>query len=229
MKTIGLLGGTGWVSTVEYYRILNEETNKRLGGSEFAKCILNSLNYGDIGRHAKTNDFEKIYPLILEGVNKLVMSDVSCILLCANTLHMFADRLSDVIEVPIIHIADAVTKEIKNNGIKKVGLLGTKPTMEMDFYKNKLNKSGIDVVIPEADERQYIQDTILNELLKDIFTQETRTRFLNIIENLKLQSVEGIILGCTEIPLLIKQEDTDIKLFDTLYLHAKAAVDFALE
>ncbi|MCX6164674.1 MAG: amino acid racemase [Ignavibacteriae bacterium] len=229
MKTIGLLGGTGWVSTVEYYRILNEETNRRLGGSEFAKCILNSLNYGDIDRHAKTNDFEKIYPLILEGVKKLVMSDVSCILLCANTLHMFADRLSEVIEVPIIHIADAVTKEIKNYGIRKVGLLGTKPTMEMDFYKNNLNKANIEVLIPEAGERQYIHDTIINELLKEIFREETKIKFLNIIENLRVQGVEGIILGCTEIPLLIKQEDTDIKLFDTLFLHAKAAVDFALE
>jgi aspartate racemase len=229
MKTIGLIGGTGWVSSIEYYRIINEETNKRLGGSEFAKCILYSLNFGDIDRHAKSGNYEKIYPLILEGVNKLVLSDVGCILLCANTLHMFADRLSEITNIPIIHIADAVTNEIKNNNIGKVGLLGTKPTMEMDFYKNKLNKSNIDVLIPDAEERQYIQDTILNELLKDIFREETKKRFLNIIDNLISKGAEGIILGCTEIPLLIKQKDTEIKLFDTLSIHAKTAVDFALK
>jgi aspartate racemase len=229
MKTIGLIGGTGWVSSVEYYRILNEETNKRLGGSEFSKCILYSLNFGDIDRHAKSGNYEKIYPIILEGVNKLISSEVDCILLCANTLHMFVDRLLEITNIPIIHIADAVTNEIKNNNIGKVGLLGTKPTMEMDFYKNKLNKANINVLIPEAEERQYIQDTILNELLKDIFREETKKRFLNIIDNLIAKGAEGIILGCTEIPLLIKKEDTKIKLFDTLFIHAKTAVEFALK
>lgn len=228
MKTIGLIGGTGWVSSVEYYRIINEETNKRLGGSEFAKCILYSLNFGDIDKFAKTGEYEKIYPLILEGVKKLELSEVDCILLCANTLHMFVDKLKNVTNIPIIHIAEAVTNEIKNNDILKVGLLGTKPTMEMDFYKSKLNEANIEVLIPDSNEREFIQNTILNELLKDIFTKEARNKFLKIIENLKLKGVEGIILGCTEIPLLIKKEDTDIKLFDTLFIHAKTAVDFAL-
>lgn len=228
MKTIGLIGGTGWVSSIEYYRILNEETNKRLGGSEFAKCILYSLNYGDIDKHAKKGDYDSIYPLVLEGVKKLVLLKVDCILLCANTLHMFVGRLSAVTDIPIIHIADAVTWEIKKNNIGKVGLLGTKPTMEMDFYKSKLNEAGIEVLIPDDGERQYIQETILNELLKEIFTPEAKNKFLKIIENLKARGAEGIILGCTEIPLLVKQENTDTKLFDTLYIHAKTAVDFSL-
>ena len=229
MKTIGLIGGTGWVSTVEYYRIINEETNKRLGGLEAAKCILYSLNYGEIDSFNKKNDSEGIFLLLSNAAEKLIAAGADCILLCANTMHQYASRLELKIDVPLIHIAQATGEAIKNRGLNKVGLLGTKQTMEMDFYKSKLNEKEIEVIIPEKIDRDFIQNTISNELLKNMFLDESRTRFQKIMEKLKTNGAEGIILGCTEIPLLIKQEHSALPLFNTLEIHSIAAVDFALK
>lgn len=229
MKTIGLIGGTGWVSTVEYYRIINEETNKRLGGLEAAKCILYSLNYGEIDSFNKKNDSEGIFLLLSNAAEKLIAAGADCILLCANTMHQYASRLELKIDVPLIHIAQATGEAIKNRGLNKVGLLGTKQTMEMDFYKSKLNEKEIEVIIPEKIDRDFIQNTISNELLKNMFLDESRTRFQKIMEKLKNNGAEGIILGCTEIPLLIKQEHSALPLFNTLEIHSIAAVDFALK
>lgn len=228
MKTIGLVGGTGWVSTVEYYKIINEEVNRRLGGLQFARCILYSLNYGDINKFNRLNDKTGILRLVSDASNKLVLSGVDCLVLCANTFHQFVDALEKEIPIPIIHIADATSFEIKKHGLNKVGLLGTKQTMEMDFYKKKLNANGIEVVVPSDNDREFIQYTIENELIKSIFGNESKERFLQFIDGLVNQGAQGIILGCTEIPLLINQADTGIKLFNTLEIHAKAAVDFAL-
>jgi len=229
LKTIGLIGGTGWVSTVEYYRIINEETNKRLGGLEAAKCILYSLNYGEIDSFNKKNDSEGIFLLLSNAAEKLIAAGADCILLCANTMHQYASRLELKIDVPLIHIAQATGEAIKNRGLNKVGLLGTKQTMEMDFYKSKLNEKEIEVIIPEKIDRDFIQNTISNELLKNMFLDESRTRFQKIMEKLKTNGAEGIILGCTEIPLLIKQEHSALPLFNTLEIHSIAAVDFALK
>ena len=228
MKTIGLVGGTGWVSTVEYYRIINEEINKRLGGMEFAKCVLFSLNYGEIDSFNKKNDSEGIFSLISDAADKLIVAGADCILLCANTMHQYASQLERKIDVPLIHIAQATGKAIKSRGLSKIGLLGTKQTMEMEFYKLKLEEENINVIVPEKDDRDFIQQTISNELLKNIFIEESRIRFRRIIEKLKEEGANGVILGCTEIPLLIRQQHSALPLFNTLEIHSLAAVDFAL-
>ncbi len=228
MKTIGLIGGTGWVSTVEYYKIINEEINKRLGGLEASKCILLSLNYGEVDSFNKKNNSEGVFSLISNAADKLIAAGVDCILLCANTMHQYASRLEMKINVPLIHIAQATGVAIKNRGLNNVGLLGTKQTMEMDFYKSKLNEANINVLTPESEDRNFIQKTISEELLKNIFIEESRARFRKIMAQLQLEGAEGIILGCTEIPLLIKQEHSALPLFNTLEIHSMAAVDFAL-
>ena len=228
MKTIGLVGGTGWISTVEYYRIINEETNRRLGGLEFARCALYSVNFGDIQRFNEKHETEGIFSLMLSGAKKLETVGVDCILLCANTMHMHADRVAKGISVPLIHIAEATAAQIKTKNIKKVGLLGTRPTMELDFYSKKLAEAGITTLVPEKEERVFIQRTIDSELLKGIFVAESKKRFLEIIHKLQSQGAEGVVLGCTEIPLLIKQDDIDFPLFNTTVIHSLAAVDFAL-
>ncbi len=228
MKTIGLVGGTGWISTVEYYRIINEEINKRLGGMDFAKCILFSLNYGEIDSLNKKNDSAGIYSLVSDAAIKVINAGADCVLLCANTFHQFADQLEQEINIPLIHVAHATAKRINKQGLKKVGLLGTKQTMEMDFYKSKLKENNIDIIIPRQDDRDFIQRTISNELLKSIFIEKSREQFKMIIAKMQVEGAEGIILGCTEIPLLIKQSDSPLPLFNTLEIHSLAAVDFAL-
>ena len=228
MKTIGLIGGTGWVSTIEYYRIINQEINKRLGGLEAARCILFSLNYGEVDEFNKNNNPEGIFSLLDNAAEKLIAAGADCLLLCANTMHQFASRLEKQIDIPLIHIAKATGEEIKKRGIGKIGLLGTKQTMEMDFYKLKLNEADITVLTPGKEERDFIQKTISEELLKNIFLDESRERFKTIMDQLHKEGAGGIVLGYTEIPLLIKQEHSALPLFNTLEIHSMAAVDYAL-
>jgi aspartate racemase len=228
MKLVGLIGGTGWVSTVEYYRIMNEEVNRRLGGLQSARCVLYSFNYAVIDELNEAYDSEGQFSLMLDAATKLTSIGAEGLVLCANTLHQFADRLEKNISVPLIHIATATAKEIKKQHLSRVGLLGTKYTMEMDFYKKRLNEEGIEVLIPYADERKFIHSTTIHELLKGVFREESKARFLQIMNRLHSQGAEGIILGCTEFPLLVKQEDTELPLFNTLVIHSLAAVDFAL-
>jgi len=229
MKTIGLIGGTGWPSTLEYYRIINEETNKRLGGLNSARCILNSFNYEYINQCNLREDHEGVYKFILDAAVRLKTAGADFIVICANTMHQYVERLDEEIKLPIVHIADATAAEIKKQGLTTIGLLGTKFTMEMDFYTKRLSDAGIKSIVPEKQERLFIHNAIMNELLKEIFKPKTKKKFLEIISNLWQKGAEGIVLGCTEIPLLIKQEDTRLPVFNTLQLHAKAAVDFALE
>jgi aspartate racemase len=228
MKTIGLVGGTGWISTAEYYRIINEEINRRLGGMKFARCILYSLDYGEIDELHKRKNTDGVRSLLLDASKKLVSVGADCVLLCANTMHMHAEKVQEAIPVPLIHIAAATARQIKTRNLKTVGLLGTKMTMEQDFYKKRLNQEGIAVLVPEQEERNFIHQTIDSELLKGVFLRESKERFLEIIRRLQSQGAEGIVLGCTEIPLLIKQEDLDFPLFNTTIIHSLAAVDFAL-
>ena len=229
MKTIGLVGGTGWVSTVEYYRIINEEVNRRLGGLQFARCVLYSVNYGDIAAFNKVKDYDSVGNLIAEAAAKVETAGADCIVLCANTLHRFTEIVERKISVPIIHIAEAAGKEMIKQGFTKIGLLGTKQTMELDFYKKKLAAMGIESLIPGEPDRDFIQQTIEKELLKSIINEESKNRFKSIIRGLTENGAKAIVLGCTEIPLLIKQPDIDIPLIDTLDIHAKAVVDFALQ
>ncbi|MCK7527134.1 MAG: amino acid racemase [Ignavibacteriales bacterium] len=204
MKTIGLIGGTGWVSTIEYYRTINLEINKRLGGHNAARCILYSFNYADINECNLREDHAGVYKLVLDAAIKLKKASADFIVLCANTLHQYADELQEKIELPIVHIADATAAEIKSSVSQKSDCSETKFTMEMDFYTKKLRSAGIESLVPEKPERLFIHDTIMNELLRERFKPEAK-RFLEIIKDLEQKGAEGIVLGCTEIPLLIKQ------------------------
>ncbi|NNG26343.1 MAG: aspartate/glutamate racemase family protein [Ignavibacteriaceae bacterium] len=228
MKTIGLIGGTGWVSTVEYYKLINEGINKKLGGLNSAQCFIYSFNYAEIDTLVKKDDLDAVYELVLEKAKKLKACSVDCLILCANTLHQYVDKLEKTIGLPIVHIADATAKVIKQKGLTKVGLLGTRFTMEMDFYTKRLSSAGIETIVPEKPQREFIHDAIINEMLHDNFKDETRKKFLSIIDDLKAMGTGGIVLGCTEIPLLIKQEDVELPLFSTLEIHAEAIVDYAV-
>lgn len=228
MKTIGLVGGTSWVSTKEYYQVINQETNKRLGSANSAKCLIYSLNFEEVLSLQKMKDSNGVYNLILNAGKNLVNAGAEGIALCANTMHRYADQLQKELGIPLIHIADATAKEINNKGLNKVALLGTRITMDLDFYSNKLQSYGISVLTPDEKDKDYVNDKIFNELVYDRFLPETKSGFLDVMNRLKDRGAEGFILGCTEIPLLIDQNDTDLTLFDTLKIHAKAIVDFSL-
>jgi len=228
MKIIGMIGGTGWPSTLEYYRIINQETNKRIGGLNSAKIVMTSFNYAEIDALNKKENHAGVYKLVLESAQKLKKCSVDCIVLCANTLHQYVEALEKETDLKIVHIADATAKEINRNGISRIGLLGTRFTMEMDFYTKRLGEAGIESIVPPKTEREFIHNAIMNELLIEVFKEETKEKFLIIINELAKNGAQGIVLGCTEIPLLIKQSDTNLPVFNTLEIHAKAAVDFAL-
>lgn len=228
MKTIGLVGGTSWASTIEYYRIINEETNNRRGGLNFAKIVLYSLDYGEIDALERRKDAEGIRSLLVGAAKKVEGIGAQCILLCANTMHMHAEAVQNSVGVPLLHIADATASEIKKKDMTNVGLLGTKFTMELDFYKKRLLGHGISAIVPPLEDRNFIHHVIDAELVKSQIFPESKSRFLRIINDLRAQGAEGVILGCTEIPLLIKQEDTGLPIFDTTRIHSTAAVDFAL-
>lgn len=223
-----MIGGTGWPSTLEYYRLINQETNIRLGGLNSAKIVMTSFNYADIDKLNKTEDHSGVYQLVLESAQKLKKSEADFIVICANTLHQYVDDLEKAVGLKIVHIADATAKEIKKKRLGKIGLLGTKFTMEMDFYSKRLKEGGIESIVPLKPEREFIHAAIMNELIKEEFKKETKDKFLKIINELEINGAGGVVLGCTEIPLLIKQEDVTLPIFNTLEIHAKAAVDFAL-
>jgi aspartate racemase len=229
MKTIGLIGGTGWTSTIEYYRIINQGTNKRLGGLNSAKCIIHSFNYAEINALNKKDDHNGIFQLVLNAAEKLKNVSADLLVLCANTLHQYVEELEKLIDLPIVHIADATAKEIKKQNLTTIGLLGTRFTMEMDFYTKRLKAAGIESLVPQKPEREFIHNAIMDELLKEELKRDTKESFLKIIDELNSAGAQGIVLGCTEIPLLINQDDTHLPVFNTLEIHAKAAVDFALD
>ena len=228
MKTIGLVGGLTWHSSVDYYRYFNQLVNQRLGGEEAAKIILNSVNFGTIKKLTLSDDWDGVADIIISAARKTVEAGADCILLGANTMHYIADRVAAAINVPLIHIADATAAAIRNQGLDTVALLGTKYTMQMDFYRDRLKENGIRALIPDEEGLRYINESIYSELDSGIFRDETRQRYLQIINQLMEEGAKGVILGCTEIPLLIKQEHVSIPVFDTAWWHAKAAVDFAL-
>lgn len=228
MKTIGLIGGTGWVSTQDYYKKINKIVNEKLGGLQFPRIILYSVNYGDINACHENEDREGVFQIMKDAAQTLSGAGADFIALCANTIHFTFDRLSKEIDLPFVHIADATGRTIQKQGLKKVALLGTKHTMEMDFYKDRLARMQIEMITPNSEERNYIHATIENELLKDVFLSESRQKFVAIMNRLKTEGAEGIILGCTEIPLLIRPDDFDLPIFNTLEIHAKAIAEFAL-
>jgi aspartate racemase len=223
MKKIGLVGGISWVSTMDYYKLINEGVNKKLGGLNFADCIIHSLNFADIQNATWPNSYE----LLLNACKNLKKCNVDAIVLCANTAHLFADQLQTAIQVPFIHIGVETAKAINKQGLKKVGLLGTKFTMEMDFYKSKLKEYGLEVLIPEKQEtRDYIQHTVKEELGIGYVNPETKSNYVVCVNELVNRGAECLILGCTEIPMLISQDDFTIPVFDTTKIHSQAIVDF---
>ncbi len=228
MKTIGMIGGTTWVSTVEYYRVINREINKRLGGASSAKILMYSLNQEEFKPPLDPNEWGKVAGFLTGIAKRLENAGADCLLLCANTPHMAADMVQQNIHIPLIHIAEVTAQEIQKQKINKVGLLGTKITMEQPFYKDRLAKFGITTLIPDENDRDFIHTTIFAELGKEIFKPETKKRYLDIIDRLTGQGAGGIIFGCTEIPLLLKQSDCSVPVFDTTTIHAMAAVEFAL-
>ncbi|WP_409416054.1 aspartate/glutamate racemase family protein [Flavobacterium sp. PS2] len=228
MQTLGLIGGISWVSTVDYYKLINEGINEKLGGLNFSQCIIYSFNYEDIKKNNDNNDWEKTFQMLYEACKHLKSSGATAIVLCANTMHHIADRLEKEIGIPLIHIATVTAEEIEKTGLKKVGLLGTKFTMELDFFKSKLTDRGIETIIPDDEDREFVHMTVFEELGKGIVTEKTKKRYLEIIDKLIKNGAEGIILGCTEIPLVIKPEDVTIPTFDTVLLHSRAAVAFSL-
>ena len=229
MKTIGLIGGLTWLSTLDYYRLLNQKVNEQLGGVEAAKIILYSVNFAEIKVLTEAGDWESISTMITDVAKKLQQAGADCILICANTMHKIADEVQAAITIPVIHIAEHTADDIASKKIKKVALLGTKYTMQLDFYTNKLSAKDITTIIPNEDDIAYINNAIYTEMSKGLFFDATKERFIQIIHQLQEQGAEAIILGCTEIPILVKQTDVTIPLFDTTLIHVNAAVKFALQ
>ena len=228
MKILGLIGGTSWVSTIDYYRLINQGINAHLGDLNFAECIIHSFNYQDIKRNNDANDWDCTLRMMTYAAQNLKNSGAKAIVLCANTMHKIADELQQNVQLPVIHIAAATSNVIVARGFKKVGLLGTKFTMEQSFFRDKLTNKGIEVLIPGDEERDFIHYTIFEELGRNVFKPGTKQFYLNVMQQLAGRGVEGIIMGCTEIPMLISPDDIAIPLLDTLQIHADAAVAFAL-
>lgn len=229
MKKIGLVGGISWSSTLDYYRYINEETNKIMGGLNYAECIIYSVNFEQFRKFNAAHDWDATFALLANAATQLENAGAEVIILGANTAHIVADRVREKIQVPLIDIRDVLVQNIQAKGFTTVGLLGTKYTMEMDFYKKKLADNNIEVITPQRKEDgDFIEHTLLYELGKGILVSETKKVYLQIIAALQQSGAQAIILGCTEIPLLIKQEDLELTVFDSTQLHARAAVEFAL-
>ena len=228
MKMLGLIGGLSWFSTTVYYKTINQLINERLGGSHSARLLLYSLDFDDFDTLQKKGDWQQIEVMISDIAMRLENAGADCIVMCTNTPHLVADKVSQKIKIPLIHIAEETAKEIAAQEMTKAGLLGTKFTMENSFFKDRLLKYCIEPLIPDEADRDFIHASIFNELTKGIFKDETKQRFLAIIDKLHNAGAQGVILGCTEIALLITQADCDVTIYDTTAIHSKAAVDFAL-
>lgn len=229
MKTIGIIGGTTWVSTVDYYRLLNQKINKALGGDHSAKVNLISVNFHDVITFKAEGREDALRKMILDAANKLEYSGAECLLLGANTIHMMAEFIQERITIPLIHIGEETAKVIAGQGLRRVALLGTKITMEKDFYRKKLSEFNIETMVPGDDDRDFINNSIFKEFSREIFSDETRAEYTRIIADMQKEGAEGIILGCTEIPLLLDQKDFNLPLLNTTEIHADAAVAYALK
>lgn len=229
MITIGLIGGMSWESSVEYYRIINEEIKKRLGGLHSAKCLLYSVDFAEIERYQAEGDWDSAGKILGEVALSLEKAGAEFIVICTNTMHKVVQIVKEKINIPILHIADATANQIKKLNLKTVGLLGTKYTMEQDFYKSRIESNGIRVLVPNQTEREKINKIIYEELCLGNIKQSSRDYYKEVIKNLVANGAEGIILGCTEIGLLVKEEDSEVPIFDTTEIHAIESVNKALE
>jgi len=217
-----------WESTAEYYRLINEEIKERMGGLHSAKCLLYSVDFGEIEPFMRTGQWEKIAKELINAARILENAGADFILLCTNTMHKLYDQIQEGVDVQLLHIADATSEKMLQDKIKKVGLLGTRDTMEKDFYKSRIESKGIQVIVPEEKERELVHQVIFDELCLGKIEDRSSKSFVRIIEGLILMGAEGIVLGCTEIPLLINSDDSKVPLFDTTFIHAMKAVEKAV-
>ncbi|MEI7771862.1 MAG: aspartate/glutamate racemase family protein [Chloroflexales bacterium] len=229
MRTIGLIGGMSWESSAEYYRLINTEVNARLGGLHSARSVLLTVDFAEVEAMQQAGRWDESGLLLAEAARSLERAGADCVVLCTNTMHKVADAITGAVRIPFIHIADATAEAIRAGGLRRVGLLGTRFTMEEAFYTGRLvARHGLEVLVPEADDRAVVNRVIYAELCLGAVRAESRAQYRAIMARLAARGAEGIILGCTEITLLVSAEDSAVPLFDTTGLHALAAVDFAL-
>ena len=229
LKTIGLIGGMSWESTVTYYKIINETVKEKLGRLHSAKCILYSVDFQEIEECQANGNWEKSGEILGEAAYNLEKAGADFIVICTNTMHKVVNQIKEKISIPILHIAEMTAEKILEKGLKNIALLGTKYTMEQDFYKSKLIEKGINVIIPDKNDIEIINEVIYDELCLGTINSNSKKKFLEIVDKLRSKGAEGIILGCTEIGLLIKNEDTDVPLFDTAIIHAEQAAIYSIK
>ena len=229
MKTIGMIGGMSWESSIEYYGIINETVKEKLGGLHSAKSLMYSVDFAEIETLQHAGKWDEATLAMIAAARHLEAGGADFVVICTNTMHKMADEVEAAIGIPLLHIADATADAIKSQGLSKIGLLGTKFTMEEDFYRGRLvEKHGLEVIIPDAEDREIVHHVIYGELVLGEIKTESLEQYKNVIEKLIAAGAQGIILGCTEIGLLVKDEDSRVSLFDTTYIHAVAAVEMAL-
>ncbi len=228
MKTIGLIGGMSWESTIPYYKVINEYVGKELGGFHSAKILLYSVDFAELEENMSKGKWDRNASLLSEAAIRLEKAGADVILICTNTMHKLFYDVQERVSVPLIHIALATADALEKDGIKKVALLGTKYTMTEDFYKERLKERGFEVLIPEEEDMQIVHDVIFDELCHGIIKEESRKEYARIIAALKGKGAEAVILGCTEIGLLITPEDSVLPAYDTTLIHAESAAKYAL-
>jgi aspartate racemase len=229
MKTIGMIGGMSWESSIEYYRIINQTVREKLGGLHSAKSIMVSVEFAEIEALQHQNRWDELASIMIEAARSLERGGAEFVIICTNTMHKLYDEVQNKIKIPMLNIADATAEKIKADGINKIALLGTRFTMAEDFYKGRLvDKYGLDVIIPSSEQMEIVHRVIYDELCAGIIKPDSRQKYADIIGNLVAEGAGGVILGCTEIGLLVKQGDSPVPLFDTTEIHARAAVDCAL-
>ena len=229
MRTLGLIGGMTWHSTVDYYRLINEGVHKRLGGSHSAEILMLSVDFDPVEDMQTKGDWTAMGRLMAGAARTLETAGAEALVICANTMHRLADDIAAAVKIPLIHIADAAAAEVRRQGLRTIGLLGTRYTMELDFYRGRLEaRHGLKVLVPDEPGRTTVHDIIYNELGHGLVRQEARQAYVGIINDLVRRGAEGVILGCTEIPMLVRPQDSPVPVFDTTAIHAAAAVDFAL-
>ncbi|MEE4311841.1 MAG: aspartate/glutamate racemase family protein [candidate division KSB1 bacterium] len=229
MKTIGLIGGMSWESTVSYYKAINEGVKARLGGLHSAKICMVSVDFHEIEIMQHRGDWDATSNILVKAARSVEAGGADFLLICTNTMHKVAPQIEAAVTIPVLHIADATAEKLKTDGISRVGLLGTRFTMEQEFYKDRIkDKFDIDVLIPNDQERDIIHSIIYDELCLGKIESESREQYIGIIEALHAKGAQAVILGCTEIALLVQQEHTEVSLYDTAAIHAAAAVDMSL-
>ncbi len=229
MKTIGLLGGMTSESSLVYYKLINEMARERLGGNHSAKSVMVSVDFGEVEPHMERGEWDQVLAAMIETSRAIERGGADFLVLCTNTMHRFVAEIDREISIPLLHIADATAAVIRKGGLRTVGLLGTRFTMEEDFYKGRLlERHGIATIVPEKEERELVHKVIMDELSRGVVNPASRDAYRRIIDGLAARGAQGIILGCTEIPLLVQQEPGRVPLFDTTEIHARAAVDLAL-